>query len=309
VGFTGSALQTGVDFPVKLQDKAKASNETQQRANASKSDGMQRSGADALGGAINKGAEVVKKQTGTAFTGAAGLQKNIDFPVKLQDKAKASNETQERANASKSDGMDRAGADALGGFFSKGADAVTGGNLPSFGGAADQAKGVADKAAGAAKGATGGNPLEGAAGDAKNALGSLKQGGGDISTKPVGSSGSTAGLQVNVGQTTFGRGETGTFKDQAQGAVDELKENASNPLQATKNAASRTGQEANRVLSNPAGGPEQSQRAAQQLADANAEVPRAISGGLAKAKEAITSPASFNPFDEAALRDGTALEA
>jgi hypothetical protein len=33
-----------------------------------------------------QGAEVVKKQTGTAFTGAAGLQKNIDFPVKLQDK-------------------------------------------------------------------------------------------------------------------------------------------------------------------------------------------------------------------------------
>ena len=28
----------------------------------------------------------MKKQTGTAFTGAAGLQKNVDFPVKLQDK-------------------------------------------------------------------------------------------------------------------------------------------------------------------------------------------------------------------------------
>ena len=34
---------------------------------------------------------------------------------------------------------------------------------------------MADKAAGAAKGATGGNPLQGAAGDAKNALGGLKQ--------------------------------------------------------------------------------------------------------------------------------------
>jgi hypothetical protein len=108
--------------------QAKASNETQQRANDSKSDGMQRSGADALGGVINKvytccsslrelskaigastseleapcsalaciltelpsvhlqGANVVKKQTGTAFNDAAGLQKNVDFPVKLQDK-------------------------------------------------------------------------------------------------------------------------------------------------------------------------------------------------------------------------------
>ena len=28
----------------------------------------------------------MKKQTGTAFNGAAGLQKNVDFPVKLQDK-------------------------------------------------------------------------------------------------------------------------------------------------------------------------------------------------------------------------------
>ena len=34
--------------------QAKASNETQKRANDSKSDGMQRSGADALGGVINK---------------------------------------------------------------------------------------------------------------------------------------------------------------------------------------------------------------------------------------------------------------
>ena len=30
----------------------------------------------------------MKKQTGTAFNGAAGLQKNVDFPVKLQDKVR-----------------------------------------------------------------------------------------------------------------------------------------------------------------------------------------------------------------------------
>jgi hypothetical protein len=34
--------------------QAKASNETQKRANDSKSDGLQRSGADALGGVISK---------------------------------------------------------------------------------------------------------------------------------------------------------------------------------------------------------------------------------------------------------------
>ena len=53
-----------------------------------------------------------------SFNGSA-LQRNVDYPVKLEDKAKASNETQQRANASKSDGMDRPGADALGGLFSK----------------------------------------------------------------------------------------------------------------------------------------------------------------------------------------------
>jgi hypothetical protein len=43
-----------MDVNTILLPQAKASNETQQRANDSKSDGMQRSGADALGGVINK---------------------------------------------------------------------------------------------------------------------------------------------------------------------------------------------------------------------------------------------------------------
>ena len=43
-----------MDLNTILMPQAKASNETQQRANDSKSDGMQRSGADALGGVINK---------------------------------------------------------------------------------------------------------------------------------------------------------------------------------------------------------------------------------------------------------------
>lgn len=47
-------------------------------------------------------------------------------------------------------------------------------------------------------------------------------------------------------------------------------------------AADRTGQVAERVLSNPTGGPEQSKRAAAQLADANAEVPKALARGAQK---------------------------
>ncbi len=47
-------------------------------------------------------------------------------------------------------------------------------------------------------------------------------------------------------------------------------------------AADRTGQVAERVLSNPAGGPEKSKEAAQKLADANAEVPRALASGARK---------------------------
>lgn len=47
-------------------------------------------------------------------------------------------------------------------------------------------------------------------------------------------------------------------------------------------AADRTGQVAERVFSNPAGGPEKSKEAAQKLADANAEVPRALASGAQK---------------------------
>ena len=46
---------------VRIHLQAKASNETQKRANDSKSDGMQRSGADALGGAINKVHTILRK--------------------------------------------------------------------------------------------------------------------------------------------------------------------------------------------------------------------------------------------------------
>ena len=48
---TVSLLKTSV---VVFHMQAKASNETQQRANDSKSDGQQRAGADALGGVISK---------------------------------------------------------------------------------------------------------------------------------------------------------------------------------------------------------------------------------------------------------------
>ena len=47
-------------------------------------------------------------------------------------------------------------------------------------------------------------------------------------------------------------------------------------------AADRAGQEAGRVLSNPTGGADQSKRAAQQLADANSEVPNKIQSGTQK---------------------------
>ena len=36
------------------------------------------------------------------------------------------------------------------------------------------------------------------------------------------------------------------------------------------------------MLSNPTGGPEQSKRAAQQLSDANSEIPKALAGGAQK---------------------------
>ena len=45
----------------RIHLQAKASNETQKRANDSKSDGMQRSGADALGGVINKVHTILRK--------------------------------------------------------------------------------------------------------------------------------------------------------------------------------------------------------------------------------------------------------
>jgi hypothetical protein len=38
------------------------------------------------------------------------------------------------------------------------------------------------------------------------------------------------------------------------------------------------------VLSNPTGGPEQSKRAAQQLSDANSEIPKALAGGAQKVR-------------------------
>jgi hypothetical protein len=118
-------------------------------------------------------------------------------------------------------------------------------------------------------------------------------------SKPVSWDG--AALQVNVGVNVFGRGETGTTTDQANAGVQDLKDTLTNPGQSAANAASRTQQEANRVLSNPTGGPEQSKRAAQQLSDANSEVPKALAGGAQKAKEAVTG-ASFNGFDVASLQ-------
>ena len=48
---TVSLLKTSI---VVFHLQAKASNETQKRANDSKSDGQQRAGADALGGVISK---------------------------------------------------------------------------------------------------------------------------------------------------------------------------------------------------------------------------------------------------------------
>lgn len=38
------------------------------------------------------------------------------------------------------------------------------------------------------------------------------------------------------------------------------------------------------MLSNPTGGPEQSKRAAQQLSDANSEIPKALAGGAQKVR-------------------------
>jgi hypothetical protein len=117
-------------------------------------------------------------------------------------------------------------------------------------------------------------------------------------SKPVSWNG--ASLQVNVDQKTFGRGETGTTTDQANAGLQDLKDNLTNPGQSASNAASRVGQEAGRVLSNPTGGAEQSKRAAQQLADANSAVPNAIQGGAQKVKDAVTG-ASFS-FDTASLQ-------
>ena len=50
-----------IKLELEFNLQAKASNETQKRANDSKSDGMQRSGADALGGVINKVHTILRK--------------------------------------------------------------------------------------------------------------------------------------------------------------------------------------------------------------------------------------------------------
>lgn len=101
---------------------------------------------------------------------------------------------------------------------------------------------------------------------------------------------SPSSLQVNVGNSTdvFGRGQVGTTKDQINQAGEELKENAANPGQAAKNAATRFDRAAGDVLSNPTGGAEQSKRAAAQLSDANAEIPKALAKGVSGVKDAVT---------------------
>jgi hypothetical protein len=172
----------------------------------------------------------------------------------------------------------------------------------------NKAQSAGDKVAGAAKDAAGnpGGKLDKAVGGAKSAAGDAKQGVKDLKKQPnVAFWGDASSLQKNV---VFGRGEAGTPRDQAEGAAQELKETAANPVQSAKNAANRTGQVAERVLSNPAGGPEKSKDAAQKLSDANSEIPRALAGGAQQAKDAVTSPASFSGFNESALQRNAGLE-
>jgi hypothetical protein len=166
---------------------------------------------------------------------------------------------------------------------------------PVPGGVADKDKASSAKVGDAGPDATGDarGAAQGASGDAKTIDAARKDKQalkGDVAFA------SRTGLQVNVSNGVFGRGEVGTQTDQVNKAGQDIKDTAADPAQSIKNAADRTGQVAERVLSNPAGGPEKSKDAAEKLATANAAVPQALSGGAQKIKDAVTSPASFNIF-------------
>lgn len=63
------------------------------------------------------------------------------------------------------------------------------------------------------------------------------------------------------------------------------------------------------MLSNPTGGPEQSKRAAQQLSDANAEIPKALPGGAQKVNLLSQTCTTLSRMSMSRTPNGTATTA
>lgn len=128
-------------------------------------------------------------------------------------------------------------------------------------------------------------------------------------TKPVAYTFDTASLQVLVDDQTFGRGEIGTMRDQVNNTADKVKETAANPVQKAGQEATKAKRAADDVFSNPFG-TEQSKEAAANIADANAEVPKALQKGFSDLKRQLTEPkpSSFDVFSVSKLQHSANME-
>lgn len=114
-------------------------------------------------------------------------------------------------------------------------------------------------------------------------------------------------LQMNVDSKSFGTGEVGTLRDQIQGTKSGAKEVAENPAQKAGQTAERVQRAADETLSNPAG-EEQTKEAADNVASANAEIPKALGKGFSDLKKQLTQPSSLGAFDVQSLQRSAGME-